>query len=171
MTPIEYAKYAGKTPQHVYKLIRQGKLEKGEDGKVDRVACDAVLGWKGCTPGYEGSGRPKVLKTADESPEQLPGGTDPTVKRSFAEARRDREDYLARTAKLEYEEQRGNLVPRALVEKLLMESNRRVREGMLNIPDRLAAQLAAETDQRLVRQMLDVEIRNALESLADDLGK
>jgi len=41
-----------------------------------------------------------------------------------------------------------------------------VRDSLLNIPDRLAATLAAETDADNVHQTLTVEIRKALDELA-----
>jgi hypothetical protein len=41
-----------------------------------------------------------------------------------------------------------------------------VRDNLLNIPDRLAATLAAEMDAEKVHQMMTVEIRKALDELA-----
>jgi hypothetical protein len=43
---------------------------------------------------------------------------------------------------------------------------RTVRDNLLNIPDRLAATLAAEADVDKVHQMLTGEIRKALDELA-----
>ena len=37
-----------------------------------------------------------------------------------------------------------------------------VRDAMLNIPDRIASELAAETDQFEIHRLLTVEIRRAL---------
>ena len=42
---------------------------------------------------------------------------------------------------------------------------RQVRDSLLNLPDRLAAELAAETNQFKVHQRLVKEIRRALEEL------
>ena len=42
-----------------------------------------------------------------------------------------------------------------------------VRDALLNIPERLAAMLAAEADERRVHQILATEIRAALEELMD----
>ena len=41
------------------------------------------------------------------------------------------------------------------------------RDGMLNIPDRLAAVLAAETEPARVHQLLTDEIRHALQEFAN----
>jgi hypothetical protein len=44
---------------------------------------------------------------------------------------------------------------------------RTFRDGMLNIPDRLAAVLAAETDARRTHELLSAEIRKALTEFSD----
>ena len=41
-----------------------------------------------------------------------------------------------------------------------------VRDGILNIPDRIAGDLAAETDQFAIHQKLTAELRKALEGLS-----
>jgi metal-dependent amidase/aminoacylase/carboxypeptidase family protein len=42
-----------------------------------------------------------------------------------------------------------------------------VRDALLNIPERLAAMLASEGDERRVHQILATEIRAAMEELTD----
>ncbi len=44
-----------------------------------------------------------------------------------------------------------------------------VRDSLLDIPDRLAAVLAAESDSRKVHALLSAEIRQALEELTGGL--
>lgn len=46
-----------------------------------------------------------------------------------------------------------------------------VRDALLNIPERLAAVLAAETDTQRVHGMLTAEIRAACEELSGDSGR
>jgi len=46
-----------------------------------------------------------------------------------------------------------------------------VRDALLNIPERLAAVLAAETDEQRVHGMLTAEIRAACEELSGDSGR
>ena len=57
-----------------------------------------------------------------------------------------REHYQARLAKLEYEERVGSLVSKDEVRVAAFNETRQFRDAMLNIPDRLAAMLAAEPD-------------------------
>jgi len=44
------------------------------------------------------------------------------------------------------------------------------RDGMLNIPDRLAAVVAAESDPRRVHELMSTEIRKALTEFSDASG-
>jgi hypothetical protein len=79
-----------------------------------------------------------------------------------------RENYLARLAKIEFEERSGKLVSRDEVEVAAFNRYRTFRDGMLNIPDRLAAVLASETDPARVFELLSAEIRKALLEVTDD---
>lgn len=64
----------------------------------------------------------------------------------------------------------GRLVDRGEVERTSFEVARTVRDRILAVPDRVAPQLAAETDSARVRQMLERELRAALVSLVELLG-
>lgn len=81
---------------------------------------------------------------------------------SYAESRAKRESYNAELARLELEEKQGTLVDAEVVKKQAFAVARQVRDGMLNIPDRVAAEMAALTDQFEVHRRLTEEIRKAL---------
>ncbi len=78
---------------------------------------------------------------------------------------------LQRETKLELENlrTRGLLIDAARERRSDFECARTVRDSMLNLPDRLHAELAAETDPARVHARLDEEIRKALAALADHL--
>ena len=78
---------------------------------------------------------------------------------------------MARIAKLDYEERRGKLLPKDEVEMAAFDMARQVRDRMLNIPSRVSAMLAAETDAARCYQILDNEIREALTGLADSISE
>lgn len=89
----------------------------------------------------------------------------------IAEHQRKKEEFRAKLVELEYEERVQMLVRRDEVEETAFHAGRLVRDTLLNIPSRLAGILAAESDQRKVHDVLEQEIRQALESLAiDDEG-
>ena len=85
---------------------------------------------------------------------------------TFAESRAVREAYSARITKLEYEQKLGSLVNLADVKKEVFELARNTRNLVLNIPPKIAAELAAETDPHKVEKILAVELRKALEGLS-----
>ena len=83
------------------------------------------------------------------------------------ESRARREHYLAEKARLEVSQQRGELVSAADVKAAAFKKGRTVRDSIMAIPDRLAAQLAGITDPRQVHTLLSEELRVALRSLID----
>ena len=79
-------------------------------------------------------------------------------------------EQTAKTEKLEIEVQRmkGELVPAAEVERTAFELARATSEAFMNLPARLADELAAEKDAFTVRTRLEDEIRGILENLTDE---
>jgi phage terminase Nu1 subunit (DNA packaging protein) len=73
-----------------------------------------------------------------------------------------------RLAELELEQREGKLVEADVVQREAFKAARQVRDALLNLPDRVAGVLAAETNQFKVHQMLTKEIRRALEDLKFD---
>ena len=63
-----------------------------------------------------------------------------------AETRAVREHYQARLAKIEYEERVAKLVPQDEVQAAAFNKFRQFRDHLLNLPDRVAAMVAAETE-------------------------
>lgn len=102
--------------------------------------------------------------TADAEEDGQGTGKDP----AFAEIQRRKEHYRAELARLEFEERIGTLTQAEGVEREAFRIGRLVRDGLLNIPSRLAGVLAAESDQRRVHDLLETEIRQALEALAQN---
>lgn len=115
---------------------------------------------------------------ADPAPPIDPEGHEdsagPAVKTpAFAEVQTRKEHYRAELARLQFEQATGQLVEKDKVEAEAFRVGRLVRDAVLNIPSRLAGILAAETDQRRVHDLLEQELRQALEALAvgDDGGE
>ncbi len=71
---------------------------------------------------------------------------------------------------LENQEKRGQLIDASEAKREAYRCARAVRDAFLNIPDRLAAELAAEPDAARVHFRLDGEIRQALELLHEVLA-
>lgn len=76
-----------------------------------------------------------------------------------------REAYLAKLAGVQYEKESGARVLKEEVKKEAFELGRRVRESMINIPDRVAYDFAAITDAAEIHLLLTKAINEALEEL------
>jgi len=145
----------GGTPWAVQKALKDGRITKNEHGKIDPVQAD--VDWETQT-----SPARQTTPIADE----MPSGQG--SKLDFSQARAVRELYAARIARLDFEQRNGTLVSVDQMKLEIFRKARQVRDRMLAIPGRIDAQLAAETDRRTVRKILDGEIRKALEALGHE---
>jgi hypothetical protein len=144
MTQAQYARHRGKSPQYIGKLAKSGILVM-RGRLVDAAASDSVL---------------------DDKPDDPPAGQLPTT---FAQARLAREVFSAKLKKLEYETRIGKLVPTDDVGIKWYTLGRQIRDRFLGVASKLAPQLAAETDVRRVREILDAEVTAILRGLAEDI--
>jgi len=90
---------------------------------------------------------------------------------SLAEAQTRKERALADLREIERSERLGILVEASAVKRVVFTAVRTVRDGILALPDRLAGQLAAETDQHRIRTMLVAELTVKLQELSDAIAK
>jgi phage terminase Nu1 subunit (DNA packaging protein) len=95
--------------------------------------------------------------------DQLPDDAIPDLN----ESRARREHYQAELAKLEVDHRRSELVAADAVKKEAYSVAKTVREALINIPDRVANLLAAETDASAIHMALTEEITQALEGLVN----
>tara|TARA_R100000655_G_scaffold43479_4_gene79771 strand:- start:6573 stop:7124 length:552 start_codon:yes stop_codon:yes gene_type:complete len=80
-------------------------------------------------------------------------------------SRARREHYEAEFSKLKVAKEKKDLVAAKDVKKTAFAVGRSIRETLMNTADRLAHQLAGETDATLIHKMLTDEHRAALEQL------
>lgn len=165
-----YAKHRGVSLAAVQKAIHSGRIATTAEGAIDSGRADAE--WKAKTrPGQGGAKQaPPVVKESKRAEAQRaePERAEPPVAGGldYFRARAFRENYLARLAKIEFEEKTAKLISRDEVQVAAFTKGRTARDNLLNIPDRLAATLAAESDADKVHQILTAEIRKALDELA-----
>ncbi len=155
-----YAKHRGVSLSAVQKAIRSGRIATNADGMIDSDRADAE--WNAKTrPGQRRAQKETPVASIPE-----PVRAEPTAGLDYFRARAIRENYLARLAKIEFEEKTAKLISRDEVQVAAFTKARTVRDNLLNIPDRLAATLAAEADAGKVHAILTGEIRKALDELA-----
>jgi hypothetical protein len=174
----------------VQKAIQAGRIEKSPAGKIDVQMADTQWDTRNAprpliakqtqnpqkqnAVSADGQGRhsPEPNRTPNgvvDPRMELPRGDLPGASGAdYSRARAVRENYLARMSKLDFEERSSKLVSRDEVQVAAFNKFRTFRDGMLNLPDRLAAVLAAESDSAKVHELLATEIRKALLEFADD---
>jgi hypothetical protein len=184
-----YARHRGCSSAAVHKAVRTGRL-RGSVVRVQgrtmlRSAAAADREWEARTdrsrrPDYARGNSSStddtcaapapaaVVETdADEEGEVLTAAasSDPVLADYQREAMRER----ARKLKLENDEREGRLVDVERVRALAFEFARTVRENVFNVPGRVAAEVAAESDAGRVHLLLDAALREALHATADSI--
>jgi hypothetical protein len=97
----------------------------------------------------------KVMSLPDDS---IPG---------LNESMERKEHYNAELAKVKALQARQEVVPLDVVKREAFALAKAVREALINIPDRVANQLAGESDPAAVHQLLSDELISALGQLAN----
>jgi hypothetical protein len=175
LTQSQYARTRGCTRQNIHALIKEGKLDaavtvQGGVKWIDPEIADQFLGesqaetqrelqgvpWAEDQPNL--FGLPEEVATADLEPDD---GEHQTLRNAVL----DKEIWTAKLKKLEYQLKSGALVPVEDVKSQAFGRARAVRDSIMNVPDRVASVLAAESDPVRVAAILDAELRQALESL------
>ena len=157
-----YARHRGVSLRAVQKALASGRISAREDGRLDADVADAD--WirntaprpQHCQLSQQrrrhspqiGHHHTEVPRREPSDPPKLESGLE------YSKARAVREGYQARLTKLDYEERSGKLVSADEVQVAAFNRFRQFRDGMLNIPDRLAAVLAAEGDPGRVHELL-----------------
>lgn len=159
-----YAKHRGVSLAAVLKAITEERLKdsvrrRGPGYQINPELADQE--WAANTD--SGTGAPAHAKNRTQMAE--PGESEDGQPISYAEARAQHERFKARLAQLELEQREGTLIEAEAAKREAFRVARLVRDSLLNIPDRVAGELAAETNQFKVHQRLVKEIRRALEDL------
>jgi hypothetical protein len=142
-------------PSAVHYAVRMGHITRRPDGlfELEKV----LVEWQANTLHERGhDNRHKVLEM--QPAPDLPLENERSAKASdYAKARAAVQIYEARLKKLRYEEKAKNLVSARDVEDAAFREMSCLREAFMNIPGRLAAQLAAESDEARVYAILEAE--------------
>ena len=171
-----YAKHRGVSLKAVQKALASGRITKRDDGLIDPDVSDA--NWAHNTgPRPQPSQKPasasphhNVQHHAEVPPRESSDPIRLETGLEYSRARAVRESYLARLTKIDFEERTGKLVSRDQIEVAAFNKFRQFRDRMLNIPDRLAAEAAAESDASRVHELITIEIRKALLEFSDANG-
>lgn len=158
----------GQSHVAVLKAIQSGRIspraavKEGARWYIDSDIADEE--WAGSTDTMNGGNIRGGSGELPEPPRMMASeeaGLGNIPSRNFSRA--VRELYMARMARVEYERETGARVVAADVRKEAFEQARRLRDALLNMPDRLAHDLAAMSDPGAVHLALSAAIRETLE--------
>jgi len=174
ISQAEYARKRGVSRQYVGQMVAKGIIQL-VDKKVDVDQADVALA--AIRDPARAERRPKH---DDDAPAPVPG-TDgnqsaayaPTFSQSgndlptlLLKTRIKSEVERAKLLEIKAKVEAGKYVDADDVKLVAFNKARVVRDALMNIPERLAAVLAAETDTQRVHNMLMTELRTALEELS-----
>jgi hypothetical protein len=155
-----YARYRGVALSAVQKAIKSRRISVQPDGRIESERAD--IQWERNTAQHA---PPVAQRGQDEDDASSTFGGS-----QYTKARAVREHYQARIAKIDYEERIAKLVSKDEVQVAAFNKFRQFRDHMLNIPDRVAAMVAAESDAARCYEIIAIEIRKALNEFADSNG-
>jgi hypothetical protein len=139
MSQRAYAAHRGVSHTAVQKAVQSGRISNLPDGRIDPALADQE--WD----------RNTAYPDGDSGVSQ------------YAKARAIFMHYKARLAKLEYEERVGSLLSKAEVQVAGFNTGRRIRDNMLNIPDRVVGAVAAEIGAAIAEAGLAPEMADRLD--------
>ena len=88
--------------------------------------------------------------------------------KSYDEARTEFTELKSEKARIELEKIQGSLVEAKEVKKAAFDIARKTRDRLLAVPDRISNLLATEEDPHKIREILDGELRRAMEELKNE---
>jgi hypothetical protein len=142
-------------PKAIRFAVSVGRITRRPDGLFD--ADQAIAEWNANTLHERSHSANKVLEITPAN--DLPLENEKAAKASaYARARAAVQIFEARLKKLRYEEKAKNLIPSRDVEDAAFRTVSCLREACMNIPARLAAQLAIESDQARCYAILEAEV-------------
>lgn len=173
MTQAEYAKHRGCSAVAVFKAVQDERISL-INGKIDPTVAD--IQWAANTRARASVAKPAMPRAAQapavvtEAPGQMPLAPPPaaaeppapSTEGDYQKHRTSREQAEAQLAHLKLLEQQGVLVNVEQVRAEFAKQVAAVRDGLLQLPGRLAPVLASETDLTRVKTAIDTEIRAVL---------
>jgi hypothetical protein len=169
---VDYATHRNCAVNAVVEAIAAGRISVNESNLIDVAVADQD--WDGST--FASLARPSTPVEIRSTP-VVGGGSpgEPAKKKAtvavpgitFADARALREVYDAQKRELDLAIKRGELVRVVDVQRQAFGLYRAIRDTVFAVPARVAAQLAAETDEAVVRDVLEAELAAIFDSFAE----
>ena len=171
----DYARHRGTSRQYISRLAKEGVLVM-QEGFVDMEASDNVL-----------DDRPVAVGSAERFPSGAAAASSRQQPITFAQAKLAETVERVKLLRMERERRAGKLLNRDDVQAEQFNAARIIRDGMVNLPDRvcgaisseiaalllalgLSADLARTLDMSKIHSIISKEVRSALNETADRLA-
>lgn len=151
MTKSQYAKHRGVSAAMITKLAQEDRILITPEGKVDVEISDTLL-----------DAFSDALNPRQSLSDKL------TNIGNYSSERSRLTKYKADLAQLDFEKAQGKLTEVSTVSNAAFSTARRVRDGFMNLLDRLPPLLAPLTEHHDIRNLLNTEFRNVLEELHNE---
>ena len=160
-----FAREIGVSEAAVRKAIRSGRLKDslGKTAKGAPVIVDPPLAEREWTASSKTAFG--VRTSGAQAAEPVDGMLIPAS--TLIEAQRGATIQRERKLRIENDVAEGRLIPIERVTKEAFDVQRTIRENILNLPARIAGELAAESDAARVYLRLEAALREALNTTAD----
>jgi hypothetical protein len=155
-----YAKRRGITEAAVRKAIKQGRITKNPNGKINPQIADNE--WNNNTDPAQ------IRKNlSEERHDYNPNSQLNSVGGpSYQQSRAIKEAYGAKLLRLQFEKESKKLISIDDVKVSAFNAARMTRDRILNIPDRVIPQLVGKTNIFEMKEILKAELIKALEELS-----
>lgn len=158
MTITAYARHRGCKRDAVYRALKRGTIQREPNGQIDPYTADVA--WNKYTGQAPGS---QHQKRFEGSAGGRNSGNKPSPRREYKE-RRERAEAMK--AELLLKKRAGLVIEIATVRSGWVDILQRLRSRVLDIPSRCAAEIAGINSETVVAELLDRELRQALEEVA-----
>jgi hypothetical protein len=165
----EYSRRKGVAPRTIGKYVQSGVIPT-HNNKIDPVEADECLSKHlvhpiGSQTHPKNTGKKKPRPEIADDPDSK-GHPDGNGSGTYVGARTREKQIKVELLELELKLKKGEMVLNKDVKYAAFTAARRVRDRMLNIPDRICAIVAAERDETKVRTIILGQIEKELDSLS-----
>lgn len=151
----EWARRQGFSRQYVNKLLKSGKVTL-TNGKIDEYTANAEL----------------ESQRHVDLPQQRKGGgsyfVQDDIHKLLIKTKLKNEIERGKLLEARVKAETGELAPLEQVRNVFYSKARVVRDGILNIPDRISSLMATTNDEAKIHEILTHEFRVVLEELSHD---
>jgi hypothetical protein len=152
-----YARHRGVSETAVRKALKEGRITKNENGKIDPNLADK---------GWDANTDPAQIKEVAKSEDEVNSYSPAPLGPSYQQSRAIKEAYNAKLTRLQFEKESKKLISVDEVKISAFNAARMTRDRILNIPDRVIPLLVGKTDIHEMKETLKAELTKALEELS-----